>query len=130
MAQPDKTNGAAGEGRQFTTAAGDGQQPEERRVAQQGPSMDSKTTAMKSSSIAVMAQSIAPSRSFCSIPFPVLRDIKFWPRLPERMARAVDEIDYGISIQVHFLIKRNFWEEDGFTVKHLERCAFRTFLQF
>ncbi len=49
----------------------------------------------------------------CSMPYPVLRDIKFWPRLPARMASAVDEIDYGISIQVHFLIKRNFWEEDG-----------------
>lgn len=49
----------------------------------------------------------------CSMPFPVMRDIKFWPRLPERMERAVDEIDYGISIQVHFGIKKNFWEEDG-----------------
>lgn len=49
----------------------------------------------------------------CSMPYPVMRNVKFWPRLPERMAQAVDEIDYGISIQVHFLIKRNFWEDDG-----------------
>ncbi|MEM7503764.1 MAG: FAD-dependent oxidoreductase, partial [Pseudomonadota bacterium] len=49
----------------------------------------------------------------CSIPYPVLRNIKFWPRLPALMADAVDEIDYGISIQVHFLIKKNFWEDDG-----------------
>lgn len=49
----------------------------------------------------------------CSMPLPVLRDVKFWPRLPARMAAAVDQIDYGISIQVHFLIRRNFWEDDG-----------------
>ena len=49
----------------------------------------------------------------CSMPYPVMRDVKFWPRLPARMARAVDEIDYGVSIQVHFLIKRDFWEDDG-----------------
>lgn len=49
----------------------------------------------------------------CSIPYPVLRDIKFTPRLSARMAAAVDEIDYGISIQVHFGIKRAFWKEDG-----------------
>ena len=49
----------------------------------------------------------------CSMPYPVMRDVKFWPRLPVRMARAVDEIDYGLSIQVHFLIKREFWEDDG-----------------
>ena len=49
----------------------------------------------------------------CSMPYPVMRDVKFWPRLPARMARAVDEIDYGLSIQVHFLIKRDFWEDDG-----------------
>lgn len=49
----------------------------------------------------------------CSIPYPVLRNVKFWPRLPTLMANAVDEIDYGISIQVHFLIKKNFWEDDG-----------------
>ncbi len=48
-----------------------------------------------------------------SIPYPVMRDMKYWPRLPERMESAVDEIDYGISIQVHFLLKHNFWEKDG-----------------
>jgi monoamine oxidase len=49
----------------------------------------------------------------CSMPYPVMRSIKFWPRMPDRMATAVNEIDYGISIQVHFAIKRNFWEDDG-----------------
>ncbi|MEO0575435.1 MAG: NAD(P)/FAD-dependent oxidoreductase [Pseudomonadota bacterium] len=49
----------------------------------------------------------------CSIPHSVLRHIKFAPRLSQRMERAVDEVDYGISIQVHFMIKRRFWEEDG-----------------
>ncbi len=49
----------------------------------------------------------------CSMPYPVMKDVKFYPRLPARMESAIDEIDYGISIQVHYLLKRNFWEEDG-----------------
>lgn len=52
-------------------------------------------------------------RIVCSMPSPVMRRVKFSPRLPERMEHAIAEIDYGISIQVHFLIKRNFWEDDG-----------------
>lgn len=49
----------------------------------------------------------------CSLPYPVMRHIKFAPRLPKMMERAVSEIDYGISIQVHFNIKEKFWEKDG-----------------
>jgi monoamine oxidase len=49
----------------------------------------------------------------CSIPHSVLRLIKFAPRLPALTERAVDEVDYGISIQVHFLLKEKFWEKDG-----------------
>lgn len=49
----------------------------------------------------------------CSMPYPVMRHVRFAPILPERMTRAVAEIDYGISIQVHYLVKKNFWEEDG-----------------
>ncbi len=49
----------------------------------------------------------------CSIPYPVLRHVKFSPRLSARLSSAVDEIDYGISIQVHFGIKKEFWNEDG-----------------
>ena len=49
----------------------------------------------------------------CSMPYPVLRRVKFSPRLPARMEMAIDEIDYGTSIQVHFLLKKNFWELDG-----------------
>ncbi len=48
-----------------------------------------------------------------SIPMPVLRDITFSPRLPEQMQAAVNEVDYGLSMQAHFLIKKKFWEEDG-----------------
>ena len=45
--------------------------------------------------------------------YPVLRHMKFEPRLPLIMENAIDEIDYGVSIQVHFLIKEKFWEKDG-----------------
>lgn len=49
----------------------------------------------------------------CSMPQSVMRQVKFSPRLPQRMEQAIDEIDYGVSIQVHFLIKKKFWEQDG-----------------
>lgn len=49
----------------------------------------------------------------CSIPYPLMRKMIFAPGLPFRMERAVSEIDYGVSIQVHFAIKENFWEKDG-----------------
>lgn len=49
----------------------------------------------------------------CSIPYPLMRQMIFEPGLPFRMERAVAEIDYGVSIQVHFAIKENFWEKDG-----------------
>ncbi len=49
----------------------------------------------------------------CTMPYPVLRHVKFMPRLSERMSAAIDEIDYGISIQVHFGLKREFWKDDG-----------------
>ncbi|MEM9532487.1 MAG: NAD(P)/FAD-dependent oxidoreductase [Pseudomonadota bacterium] len=49
----------------------------------------------------------------CSAPYPVLRSVKFSPRLPARMEAAIADIDYGISIQVHFALKRHFWKEDG-----------------
>ncbi|MEM1230392.1 MAG: NAD(P)/FAD-dependent oxidoreductase [Pseudomonadota bacterium] len=49
----------------------------------------------------------------CTMPQSVMRHVKFFPRLDPRMAAAVDEIDYGISIQVHFLLKAPFWERDG-----------------
>ncbi|MCY4340820.1 MAG: FAD-dependent oxidoreductase [Gammaproteobacteria bacterium] len=48
----------------------------------------------------------------CSMPYPVLRKVKFAPRLPQRMERAIEEIDYGTSIQVHFLLRKRFWEID------------------
>jgi monoamine oxidase len=53
------------------------------------------------------------SQVICSIPYPVLRKMKFIPRLPSSMADAIQEIDYGISIQIHFLIKNEFWLKDG-----------------
>ncbi len=48
-----------------------------------------------------------------SIPMPVLRDVTFSPRLPTQMKAAVDDVDYGLSMQAHFLIDRPYWEADG-----------------
>lgn len=49
----------------------------------------------------------------CSMPHSVLRHVKFQQRLPKLMEDSIDEIDYGISIQIHYAIKKPFWEEDG-----------------
>jgi monoamine oxidase len=48
-----------------------------------------------------------------SIPMPRLRDVMFDPELPEPLASAVREIDYGRSIQVHMRLKSPYWEKDG-----------------
>ncbi|MEE2705115.1 MAG: NAD(P)/FAD-dependent oxidoreductase [Pseudomonadota bacterium] len=53
------------------------------------------------------------SQVVCSIPYPVLKRVKFTPRLPIKLYDAIHEIDYGISIQVHFLVKSEFWLRDG-----------------
>lgn len=48
-----------------------------------------------------------------SIPLPRLRDVLFEPGLPEPLASAVQEIDYGLSIQVHMSVREPYWEKDG-----------------
>ena len=49
----------------------------------------------------------------CSIPMPLLRQIIFEPRIKGPLASAIGEIDYGLSIQVHYNLKKNYSEEDG-----------------
>lgn len=49
----------------------------------------------------------------CSIPIAVLRNVTFAPHMPRLLRSAVDEMDYGVSVQAHFLIKKRYWEEDG-----------------
>ena len=48
-----------------------------------------------------------------SMPHSVMQSVKFSPRLPQRMEESIRDITYGISIQVHFLLEKEFWEEDG-----------------
>lgn len=48
-----------------------------------------------------------------TMPYSVMQSVKFSPRLPQRTEEAIRDIKYGISIQVHFLIEKPFWEEDG-----------------
>jgi len=49
----------------------------------------------------------------CSMPHSVLRDVKFTKRLDPLKRESIKDINYGISIQVHFAIKKPFWEQDG-----------------
>lgn len=67
----------------------------------------------------------------CSIPISVLRNVVFEPRIQGITKEAIDQMDYGLSIQAHFLINRPFWKEDGlgnmmWTDGPLERFAVRS----
>ena len=48
-----------------------------------------------------------------SMPMPLLRDVIFEPGLPEPLASAVREMDYGLSIQVHMSVREPYWQKDG-----------------
>jgi len=48
-----------------------------------------------------------------SMPMPRLRDVMFDPGLPEPLASAVREIEYGLSLQVHMRLRESYWEKDG-----------------
>lgn len=66
----------------------------------------------------------------CSIPISVLRNVTFEPYITGVTAEAIKQIDYGLSVQAHFLVKENYWEKDGmeanmWTDGPLERVALR-----
>jgi len=63
----------------------------------------------------------------CSVPHSVLRHVKFSSRLPKLIEDSIDEIDYGISIQVHFNIKKKFWEDDGLPMSIWNDDSFERF---
>lgn len=48
-----------------------------------------------------------------SMPLPRLRDVLFSPGLPEPLASAVNDVEYGLSIQVHMTVREPYWEKDG-----------------
>lgn len=67
----------------------------------------------------------------CSIPMSVLRNVTFEPHITGITKEAIDQIDYGLSVQAHFMVKEPFWEKDGmepnmWTDGPLERFAVRT----
>lgn len=67
----------------------------------------------------------------CTIPISVLKNVTFEPHITGVTREAINEVDYGLSMQAHFLIKEPFWEEDGmpgnmWTDGPLERFGVRT----
>jgi monoamine oxidase len=48
-----------------------------------------------------------------SMPMPRLRDVLFEPWLPEPLASAIREIEYGLSIQVYMRLREPYWQRDG-----------------
>ena len=49
----------------------------------------------------------------CSVPVPVLQDLRIEPVLTGIQEQAVKTMDYALSTQVHITAKRPFWEDDG-----------------
>jgi monoamine oxidase len=49
----------------------------------------------------------------CSIPVPVLRNVRFDPVLTGLQERAIKTVAYAPCTQVHMVSKRAFWEDDG-----------------
>jgi len=49
----------------------------------------------------------------CSAPLPVAHKIRIYPKIGGMHGEAMRSIAYGLSLQVHFALRRNFWEEDG-----------------
>ncbi len=49
----------------------------------------------------------------CSIPVPVLRNVRFDPVLTGLQERAIKTVAYAPCTQVHIVPKRAFWEDDG-----------------
>ncbi len=52
-------------------------------------------------------------RGLCTLPAPVLRDLKVDPPLTGAKADAVLNLGYHKTYQIHFGFKRRFWEDDG-----------------
>ena len=49
----------------------------------------------------------------CSIPVPVLRDVKFDPIFTGVQEKAIKTVAYAPCTQIHMVPKRPFWEDDG-----------------
>ena len=67
----------------------------------------------------------------CSIPMTVLKNVTFEPEITGVTYEAINQIEYGLSVQAHFLVTDPYWEEDGldpniWTDGPLERFAVRT----
>lgn len=48
-----------------------------------------------------------------SAPFPKVKWMKFEPQMQGSIAGAIQDMELGISIQVHFAFKKPYWEMDG-----------------
>ena len=49
----------------------------------------------------------------CSVPIPVLRNLRIDPVLTGVQEQAVKSMSYSLCTQIHMTAKRPFWEDDG-----------------
>ncbi len=49
----------------------------------------------------------------CSVPIPVLRNLRIDPVLTGAQEQAVKSMSYSLCTQIHMTAKRPFWEDDG-----------------
>jgi len=71
------------------------------------------------------------SNVVCSIPMTVLKNVTFEPEITGVTYEAINQIQYGLSIQAHYLITEPYWKKDGldpniWTDGPLERFAVRS----
>jgi monoamine oxidase len=55
-------------------------------------------------------------RVIVTAPFPALRGVLFDPVLPGLQAEAISQLGYSVGHQIHFTVKRKFWEDDGMPI--------------
>jgi monoamine oxidase len=55
-------------------------------------------------------------RAIVTAPFSALRGVLFDPVLPGLQAEAISQLGYSVGHQIHFTVKRKFWEDDGLPI--------------
>lgn len=80
--------------------------------------LNSKVVAIKSEKDGVTVElstgeKITAGRVVVTVPFSTLRDISIDAPLNSGQRTAIDELPYAKVTQIHYLIKKKFWEDDG-----------------
>ena len=59
------------------------------------------------------AETLAADRILCTVPFSVLRNVKFPANFPEKKIKAINDLKYDNVARVYLQTKKRSWEEAG-----------------